>query len=456
MLRGSTTHARLGAVALAAGAALVACSSPTSPRRGQEAPTVSWHEPIEVARGGGQRGPWRMNESAYDFVDDPTVAIDARGAALVAWVDQARKDVLFQVYEPDGAARFARPVNVSRSPTIFSWLPRLVIGGDDGREVYVLWQEIVFSGGSHGGEIFFARSADGGRSFDEPVNLSRTTAGAGKGRLDRRRWDNGSFDLVRCPEGHLYAAWTEYEGALWVSRSTDGGATFAAPHHVAGGDDRPARGPALAVGAAGAVHLAWTVGEDEAADIHLASSSDHGRSFGAPAVAVASRGAADAPKLAVDGDGVLHLVHAEQPAGPRTPRGARILYTRAAPGTTDFAPPRDVSHPLPEGFTGALYPSLDLDRAGRLYVLWELVPDRAAHPAGLGFAFSGDGGRRFTAPSLIPGTAAREAGRGGGQQGLLMRKLAVADTGAIVVVHSTFAPQRASRVRLHRGQRASE
>jgi hypothetical protein len=35
--------------------------------------------------------------------------------------------------------------------------------------VYVLWQEIVFSGGSHGGEIFFARSRDGGQTWSAPA-----------------------------------------------------------------------------------------------------------------------------------------------------------------------------------------------------------------------------------------------------------------------------------------------
>lgn len=37
-----------------------------------------------------------------------------------------------------------------------------------GEEIAVLWQEFVFSGGSHGGEAFFSRSTDGGRTFSGP------------------------------------------------------------------------------------------------------------------------------------------------------------------------------------------------------------------------------------------------------------------------------------------------
>jgi hypothetical protein len=288
-----------------------------APAPGQPGPSgLAWEEKIEVASGDAYQGPWRMNESQFLYVDDPTVAINEEDVVGVAWADQSRQDIFLQIYEPDGQRRFEEPVNVSGSPQIFSWLPRMLITSGDASEVLILWQEIVFSGGSHGGEIFFARSTDGGQTFD-PVNLSNTLAGAGKGRLSARRCDNGSLDLTVGPQGDLYAAWTEYEGTLWVSRSTDRGESFSHPLRLAGGGDaKPARAPSLAVDAEGAVHLAWTVGEDRAADIHIAKSLDRGRSFGEPRVVLETDGHADAPSIAVDGKGTLHLVYAESPAGP--------------------------------------------------------------------------------------------------------------------------------------------
>jgi len=277
---------------------------------------VTWEKRVEVASGGGYRGPWRMNASDFYFVDDPTVAIDQQGAVALAWVDQSRQDIFFQSFGPDGSKRLETPVNVSRSLGVFSWLPRMVVGPGDGSAVHVLWQEIVFSGGSHGGEIFFAHSTDGGRTFSKPINLSNSIPGDGKGRLTRRHWDNGSLDLALGPKGILYAAWTEYEGRLWFSRSTDGGATFAEPLHVnPGRDGVPARGPSLAVGAEGRVYLAWTVGEDAGADIHFAQSVDDGRSFGAPRTVLESDGHADAPKITVDAKGTVHLVYGESAPG---------------------------------------------------------------------------------------------------------------------------------------------
>src|SRR5687767_4049387 len=104
---------------------------------------VTWREPIEVASGAAFRGPWRMNDSVFDFVDDPTVAVDNRGQVGVVWADHSRKDIFFQRYGPDGKAQLDAPVNVSRSPRIFSWLPRLVLPVNEPMAVYVLWQEIV-------------------------------------------------------------------------------------------------------------------------------------------------------------------------------------------------------------------------------------------------------------------------------------------------------------------------
>ena len=438
---------RAALLALVVVAALAPGRLPSALTTGQG---VTWTDPIEVAAGGAFRGSWRMNDSVFDFVDDPTVAIDAGGRVGVVWADHSRKNLFFQRYGPDGKALLDAPVNVSRSPRIFSWLPRLVLPAGDPTAVHVLWQEIVFSGGSHGGEVFFARSADGGRTFSDPVNLSNSRAGDGKGRLTARHWHNGSLDLALGPQGHLHVAWTEYEGRLWYRRSTDGGASFSEPLPVAGGRGaNPARGPALAVDDRGAVHLAWTVGEDAAADIRVATSRDGGRSFGDPRIVDTGSGHADAPKLAVDGRRTVHVVYAESPTGPSG--RYHVRYSRRADGADAFEAPRAISAPPGAPPAGAGFPALGLDGEERLYVIWELFPDDAGRPRGLGFTSSTDGGTTFAAASTVPGTGDPRDGFNGSQQGLLMRKLAVNRVGAIAVVNSTFRANEASRVRLLRG-----
>ena len=425
------------------------CAMPVS-SRGETLP-ITWSERIEVAHGKAVRGPWRMNESVWHFVDDPTVAITDQGDAGVVWVDHSRHDILFQVYAPDGKARFDKPVNISRSPSIFSWLPRVIMTSSHPEEVYVLWQEIIFSGGTHGGEIFFARSADGGKTFGKPLNLSNTIAGAGKGRLTKDIWFNGSLDLARSTDGILYAAWTEYEGALRFSRSTDRGDNFSEPALIAGGrGELPARGPSLAVGPGGEVHLVWTVGEERAADIHYVVSTDQGRSFTSPRTIVESDGYSDAPKIAVDRRGTIHLVYSEGPDGPL--RRYLIRYARSKGGDGTFQKPVEISVAHSEIYESVGFPYLDLDGQGNLYVLWELFPEKRFLPKGLGFTFSGDGGKTFASPVVVPGSLDPELGFNGSQQGLFMKKLAVNKTGDMAIVNSTFNPKGSSRVWLIRGR----
>lgn len=443
------TNTGLGLIALLAVTLIAAHLSGLADPAG-----VTWDERVEVASGGAYQGPWRMNESEFDYVDDPTVAINAEGDVGVAWADQSRQNIFFQFHAANGDKRFKEPINVSRSPGIFSWLPRMVITPGDPGMVYILWQEIVFSGGTHGGEIFFSRSTDGGKTFTDPVNLSNSIAGDGKGRLTRRIWHNGSLDLAMGPDGTLYATWTEYEGALWLSRSTDGGSRFSKPLRIAGGENAgPVRGPSLAVDANNVVYLAWSVGEDRAADIYFAKSDDAGRSFGVPWIVFESDGHSDAPKIAVDSKGIVHLVYAESPGGPFDQY--QIHYSRSTDSTRSFKTPREISSPLPVEFESGNFPALSIDAEDNPYVLWELFPDRRNRPRGLGLTYSKDGGRTFASPSVVPGSDDPNLGHNGSRQGLLMKKLAINPAGAVAVVNSTFKHSESSSVWLFRGLRDS-
>lgn len=416
---------------------------------------LEWLESIEIASGPGVRGPWQQNESRYDYVDDPTVAIDEQGTISVAWVDQARKDVFFQRFSPNGKKQASVPINASRNPSTFSWLPRIVVDQNAPQKIYLLWQEIIFSGGSHGGDILFARSEDGGTTFSKPINLSSSIGGDGKGRINRKVWHNGSLDLALGMDGNLYAAWTEYEGRLLFSRSTDGGTSFTPPERIAGGDDAvPARAPALATGPGSTVYLAWTTGEDESADIRIARSSNNGRIFGEARVVGPGKGYSDAPKLAVDARGVLHMMYAESESGPFGRYHIRHTYSEDEART--FLMPRAISLPLPEQHESAAFPSLDIDGKGNIYATWELYPRLGDRPEGLGLGISLDHGKSFSSPVAVPGSSDPAGGSNGSHQGLVMNKLAVNNDGAIAIVNSSLKPGKHSRVWLVRARRAAE
>lgn len=197
---------------------------------------------------------------------------------------------------------FLGGVNVSRSPETFSWLPRLEVTPGRPAVFHLLWQEILFAGGSHGGDILYARSTDGGKTFSAPLNLSGgSKAGDGKGRTSRERWHNGSLDIAAAPDGTVVAAWTEYEGRLLLAVSRDSGETFSAPEHIGGSDERPARAPSLAFAPDGELRVAWTDG-----NIHVNGET------------IEREGYADAPKIA----------RRLSRLGARARRGVRALERR--------------------------------------------------------------------------------------------------------------------------------
>lgn len=407
---------------------------------------IRWHGPIDIASGRGEKGPWQQNDSRYDYVDDPTVAFLASSDIAIAWVDQKSKDVFFQRLSANGDKRSA-VVNVSRDAATFSWLPRLLTSASDTKKIYILWQEIIFSGGSHGGDILFAYSEDGGISFSMPRNLSNSLGGDGKGRLTRDIWSNGSLDLALDSKGNLYAAWTEYDGMLWLARSSDGGKSFSRPRHVAGNSRLPARGPSLATGPGQALYLAWTVGEDPAAAIRVASSDNGGNTFSEAELIGQGQGHADAPKLKFDAAGTLHLVYAQSASGPF--KRYDIRYAQLPKGGDAFTALQTLSAAWPD--TGGGYPALALDAQGRLFVLWEMYPDPAKAPRGLAFAASVDGGKTFTIPAMVPGSRDPAGGGNGSHQGLLMNKLAMHETGNIAIANSSLKLNAGSRVWLMRG-----
>ena len=187
---------------------------------------IAWCPTVEVARGGGQRGPWRQNESRYDYVDDPTVAVDARGAAAVAWVDQRLKDVFFQTYSRKGKPRLVQPVNVSRSRTCFRGCRALSCRRSTPTTSSYSGRRSCFPAVRTAGTSFSRDRAMAGRPSRGRSIFRAPSAAMARVGSTEDVWHNGSLDLAIAADGTLYAAWTEYHGALWFSRSTDRGGTF--------------------------------------------------------------------------------------------------------------------------------------------------------------------------------------------------------------------------------------
>ncbi len=199
----------------------------------------------------------RLNE-VFDHATDhgrPTIVADSSGTLYVFWEDYRNAPKLGDIYcslSTDGGKTFGRSRMVDDPITVTSRQirPAAVV---DGGIVYVVWED--YRDNAERGNIYSARSLDGGRTFekdvmvDSPITTSTHQA-------------NPAIAVIG--DGLVQVVWEDYRdmsehASIYYSASLDGGRTF--------GEDLPAAGPgpatgsqlnpAIAVDRNGAVHLVW-------------------------------------------------------------------------------------------------------------------------------------------------------------------------------------------------------
>lgn len=158
----------------------------------------------------------------------PTAAFDAHGRL---WLVFSQNGHLYLTRSDDLGQTFEPPLAINRVPEQIADdgenRPKLLLGSAG--EVYVSWT--LKTPGRYSGDVRFARSLDGGASFDPPLTVNDDRA------LISHRFDS----LVSDSRGRLYIVWLdkrdlaaataagdEYAGAaVYFAVSADRGASFA-------------------------------------------------------------------------------------------------------------------------------------------------------------------------------------------------------------------------------------
>jgi hypothetical protein len=363
-------------------------------------PLASAHDhpaaaPVRAARPAAEvRGP----DAAY--ASYPTPAFDAKGRLFVAFVEG---DAVFASSSTDLGRTFAPAVRVTRVPEKIdaNGEARPKIATDGAGRVFVSWTRKGAQ--PYTGDVRFARSTDGGRTFGPPVTVNDDGLPTG------HRFDALSVG----PSGEVLLAWVDkrdlerakgagqaYDGAaIYSAVSRDGGRTFAKnaklrdnaceccrlavardgtgkavvlwrdilpggirDHSLAvlGDSPRPARatfdgwkvnacphhGPSLAI-ADGAWHLAWFTAEGKnGGGLFYARSLDGGATYGEPRRLAPASGASHAYVLAAGA--VVDVVWKESRGD-----GSVVRASRSTDGGRTFGDARDAAatagradHPL--------------------------------------------------------------------------------------------------------------
>lgn len=101
------------------------------------------------------------------------------------------------------------PVNLSNTSGESIRVQLLVQGND----VYTVWSDDSIGGVD---DVFFSKSSDGGKVFDEPINLSQNEG-------------SSAFPRLAVSESNVYVTWYDYspgQSDIFFAKSNDGGKSF--------------------------------------------------------------------------------------------------------------------------------------------------------------------------------------------------------------------------------------
>jgi hypothetical protein len=323
------------------------------------------------------------------------------GGRVVAWVSApgGGSDGSLHISVTPAGAKAALPTVTVRDPlgaieAHGEAPPQLAVDAAGGISVlYAVGKEIP-------GERFpksalrFIRSADSGRTWSEPRTVN-----------DGTEFGSHNFHaLTAAPDGSLLATWLDArrgKSGVWMSRSADGGRTWAANQPIYTDPTCPCCRTSVAVAGDGTIYVAWrAILPGDVRDVVVTRSTDGGHTWGSP-VRVRSDdwvypGCPHAgPSLEVDPKGAVHVAWWTGKEGE-----AGVYYAKSTDGAKTFA-----TQPIATG-DRARPAHVQLAVAGEgIYLAWD--DGLSAIPRVL-LRRSTNGGRTFGAEELLsdPGVAA--------------------------------------------------
>jgi len=240
--------------------------------------------------------------------------------------------------------------------------------------------------------ILSIESTDNGKTWTEPVNVSKSTAASSQSTITLEK--NGALDAAWCEN-----IGDELKPDVFFARSVDGGKTWSKPVDVSTTPGESSY-PSIAVASDNSLHLVWcdTSKGERNRDIYYASSSDGGKSWGKDSLLPAedisnTAGFSSEPKIAIDDNDEIHVVWCDSTPGRTRPD---IFYVYKFKG--HWTKPQNLS----SNDRISSHPAIACGPNGKVYLVWSDTA-RELHLADVWCSVGTDGS--FGKPINISNTA---------------------------------------------------
>jgi hypothetical protein len=262
------------------------------------------------------------------------------------------------------------------------------IGVDDAGNITISW--IRWNEPGVPENIFMSRSTDGGATFSAPINVTRNTGTAIFINNDLAVGRNGSINFA-----------VETGSQVFFLRSTDGGATISAPVNVTSRAPITIAGftPAIAVDTTGAVSITFDGANASGQRDIFFTRSTTGTTFSTPVnlsniLSTSTTIRADSPSVAIDGAGNINVAFSRRDL---TRNEQEIYFCRSTNNGTSFSPARNVTQTTVQG-TRSFAPNIGVDRRGNIGISAGGLGPGIIFPGGRDVIFvtSSDGGASFS------------------------------------------------------------